>query len=62
MKENATVKVQKQLSWCGFWHQLAVKSSLIKPNATASKAQGATKKFSGLVLSAEYNRADSILP
>ncbi len=27
-----------------------------------SKAQGATKEFSGLVLSAEYNRANSILP
>ncbi len=60
--QQISVRVQKQLSWCEFWHRLAVKSSLIKPNATPSKAQGATKEFSGLVLSAEYNRANSILP
>lgn len=43
--QQISVNVQKRLSWCEFWHRFAVKSSLIKPNATASKAQGATKEF-----------------
>jgi len=60
--QQISFNVKKRLSWCEFWHRLAVKIGLIKPNATASKRRVPQKSLRLSFVSWKHSHANTVHP